>query len=73
MSRRTQTVEIDLENRRSGLVFFSTDIGHIFGNNVGNDIGILLRRKAPHKAVLANDIVRIHSLMIYADLTDLRE
>ena len=68
VSRRTQNVEIYLANERSGLEFFSTDLGHIFGSNVGNELGEILTRKGPHKPEFAYDIVCIHSLMIYTDL-----
>ena len=67
MSRRTQKIEICLANKRSVLAFFSTDLGHIFGSNVGNEFGVMLRGKRPHKPEFAYDIVRIHSLMIYTD------
>ena len=70
MSRRTQKVEIYLANEASGLAFFSTDLGHIFGSNVGNVFGVMLRGKGPHKPEFAYDIVRIHSLMIYTDLIE---
>ena len=70
VSRRTQKVEIYLANEGSGLAFFSTDLGHIFGSNVGNEFGVMLRGKGPHKPELAYDIVRIHSLMIYTDLIE---
>ena len=43
VSRRTQKVEIYLANERSGLAFFSTDLGHIFRIIVGNELGVLLR------------------------------
>ena len=49
MSRRTQKVEIYLANEESGLAFFSTDLGHIFGSNVGNEFGVMLRGKGLHK------------------------
>ena len=65
LSRRTQKVDIYLAKEGSGLAFFSTDLGHIFGSNVGNDFGVMLRGKGPHKPQFAYDIVRIHSLMIY--------
>ena len=42
--------------------------GHIFGSNVGNELGEMLRGKRPHKPEFAYDIFRIHSLMIYTDL-----
>ena len=67
VSRRTQKVEIYLANEVSGLAYFSTDLGHIFGSNVGNIFGVMLRGKGPHKPVFVYDIVRIHSLMIYTD------
>ena len=70
VSRRTQKVEIYLANEGSGLAFFSTDLGHIFGSNVGNESGLMLRGKGPHKPEVAYDIIRIHSLMIYTDLTE---
>ena len=39
VSRGTQKVEIYLANEASGLAFSSTDLGHIFGSNVGNEFG----------------------------------
>ena len=70
VSRKTQKVEIYLANEGSGLVFFSTDLGQVFGSNVGNEFGVMLGGKGPHKPEFANDIVRIHSLMIYTDLIE---
>ena len=70
VSRKTQKVEIYLANEASGLAFFSTHLGHIFRSNVGNEFGVMLRRKRPHKPKFAYDIVRIHSLMIYTDLIE---
>ena len=67
VSRRTQKVAIYLANEVSGLALFSTDLGHMFGSNAGNEFGVMLRRKGPHKPYFAHDIVRIHSLMIYTD------
>ena len=67
MSRKTQKVEIYLANEGYGLAFFSTDLGHIFGSNVGKEFGVMLRGKGPHKPEFAYDIVHIHSLMIYID------
>ena len=46
------------------------DIRHVFGSNAGNEFGMMLRRKGPHKPDFAYDIVRIHSLMIYTDLIE---
>ena len=72
VSRRTQKVEIYFANEGSGLAFFSTDLGHIFGSNVGNEFGLMLRGKGLHKTKVAYDIVRILSLslMIYTDLIE---
>ena len=70
VSRRTQNVVITLANDNSGLAFSSTDLGHIFGNNVGNCFGVLMKGKGPHEPQFAYDIVRIHSLMIYSDLVE---
>ena len=67
VSRRTQKVDIYLANEGSGLAFFSSDLGHFFGSNLDNDIGVVLRGKGPHKPEFAYDIVRIHFLMIYTD------
>ena len=67
VSRRTRNVEIYLANERSCLAFFITDLGHIFRSNVGNDFRVTLRGKGPHKPEFPYDIVRIHSLMMYAD------
>ena len=67
VSRRTQKVVIMLANDSSGLAFCSTDLCHIFGNNVGNHFVVLMKRKGPHGPQFAYDIVRIHSLMIYSE------
>ena len=64
VSRRTQNIVIMLANDSSGLAFCSTDLGHIFGNNVGNEFGVLMIGKGPHEHEFAYDIVRIQSLMI---------
>ena len=70
VSRRTKKVEIYLANEGSGLAFLSTDLGQIFVSNVGNEFGVMLRGKGPHKPNFSHDIVRIHSLMIYTDLIE---
>ena len=70
VSRRTQKVVSMLANDSSGLAFCSTDLGHIFGNNVGNEFGVLMIGKGPHEPEFAYDIVRIHSLMIYSDIVE---
>ena len=68
--RRSQKVVIILANDSSGLAFCSTDLGHFFGSNVGNQFGVLLKRKSPHEPHFAYDIVGVHSLMIYRDLVE---
>ena len=47
VSRRSQKVVINLANDTSGLAFCSTDLRHIFGNNVGNQFGVLMKKKVP--------------------------
>ena len=64
VSRRKQKVVIMLAYDTSGLSFCSTDLGHIFGQNVGNEFGVLMIGKRRHGPEFAYDIVRIHSLMI---------
>ena len=59
-----------LENDTSGLAFYRTELGHIFGNNVGNELGVLMIGKGPHEPEFAYDIIRIHSLIIYSDLVE---
>ena len=68
VSRRTRRVKIYLAKEGSGLAFFSTDLGHSFGSNVGNEFGVMLRGQGPQKPELAHGIDRIHSLIIYTDL-----
>ena len=70
VSRRTQKVVIPLANFTSVFAFCSTGLGHIFGNNVAHEFGVLMIGKRPHEPEFAYDIVRIHSLMIYSDLVE---
>ena len=70
ISRRTQKVEKCLAIEGCGPAFFSMDLGHIFGSNVGNEFGVMLRGKCPHKPEYAYNIIRIHALMIYTDLIE---
>ena len=70
VSRGTQKVVIMLANHTSSLAFCSTDLGHFFGNNVGKQFGVLMKRKSPPEPKFAYDIVRIHSLMIYSNLLE---
>ena len=52
------------------LVLHFLVLGHIFGSNVGNKLGVMLRGKGPPKPEIAYDIVRTHSLMVYTDLIE---
>ena len=52
-SRRTQKVVIYFANEGCVLAPFSTDLGHIFGSNVGNEFGVMLRGKKAHKPEFA--------------------
>ena len=70
VSRVTQKIKVYLANEESSLAIFSTDLGHIFRGDVGNDSGILMRGKSPLKPTFAYDIVRIPSLMIYTDTVE---
>ena len=70
VSRRTQKVVIMLANDSSGFAFCSTDMGHIFGTNVGNEFGVLMIGKGLHEPEFAYDIVHILSLLIYSDLVE---
>ena len=70
VSRRIEKVVIMLANDTSGLAFCSTDLGHIFGSNLGNEVEVLMIGKVPHEPEFAYYIVRIHSLMIYSDLVE---
>ena len=64
VSLGTQKLRFKLTKKESGLAFFSTDLGHIFGSNVGNEFGVMLRGKRPHRLENAFDIIRIHSVKI---------
>ena len=70
VSPRAQKVVIMLANESSGLAICSTDLGHIFGNKVGNEFGVLMIGKGAIEPEIAYDIVRIHSLMIYSDIVE---
>ena len=70
VSRVTQKVKVYLANGKSSLAIFSTDLGHIFGGDVGNYSGILMRGKEQHEPTFAYDIVRIHSLRIYTEILE---
>ena len=66
MSQLTQKIKIYFAKEGYGLVCFSTDPGQ----NVGNDFGMMLRKKEPHRVEFANGIVRIQSPMIHTDLIE---
>ena len=70
VSRRTQKVVIVLANDTSGLAFRSTELGHMFGKNVGNQFGVLMKGKCPQEPQSGCNIVRVHSLMTYSDLVE---
>ena len=70
VSRSRQKVEISLANGGYGLAYLSSVHGHTFGNNVGNEFGVMLRGKGPHKPEFAHDIIHRHSPMIYTDLIE---
>ena len=70
VSRISQKVVLMLGKDTSGLAFCSIDLGHNFGNNVGNAFGVLMIGKGLHESEFAYDIVRIHSLMIYSNLVE---
>ena len=70
LPRRTQKVDNYLATEGYGLRFFSPDLCHISSTNIGNEFEVLLLRKCPHKAEIAYDLVRIHSLKIYTDLIE---
>ena len=59
-----------LPNEESSLATFSTDLGQIFGGDVGTDLGILMCGRGPHEPSITYDFVRIHSLMIYTDIVE---
>ena len=70
VSRVTQKVKVYLANEESSPAIYSTDLRHIFGGDVRNDLAIVMRGKGWHEPTFAYDIVRIHSLMIYTDIVE---
>ena len=67
---RVTQKKVYLVNEESSLAVFSTDLGHIFGRDVRNDLGILMCGKGPLEPTFAYDFVRIHSLMFYTDIVE---
>ena len=53
VSQTTHKHEIYLAFEGSGLAFVSTDLGHIFSNNVGSEFEVMLRGKGSHKPDVA--------------------
>ena len=70
VDRRTQKIGFLLVIDESSLVISSIDLKHIFGDEVRNNWRILMLGKGPQKPLFANDIVRIHSLMIYTEIVE---
>ena len=70
VSRRMQKIVSMLANDTSGHAFCSTDLGHISGNIVGNELGVSMIGKSPHEPEFGYDIIRMHSLIIYSDLEE---
>ena len=70
VGRVTQKVKGYLEKEDLSLAFFSTDLGHVFGGDLRIDLGILVCGKGPHEPTVTYEIVRIHSLIIYADIVE---
>ena len=66
---RTQKIEIYLANGRFCILIFSTTLRHFFRSIADFEFGLVLRTKGPHKPDFAYDIVRIHSILIYTDLS----
>ena len=59
-----------MANEETSPAIFSTDLGHIFGGDVRNELGILMCGKSRHEPTFAYDAVRIHSLMIYTEIVE---
>ena len=70
VSRVTQKIKAYMAIEESSLTTFSTNLGHIIGGDVRNDLGILMCGTGSHEPRFAHDIVRIHSLMIYNDIKE---
>ena len=68
VSLGARKIEVDFAFEGSGFAFYNTDFGHFFGIKVGNEFGLMLRGKEPHKQKFAFNVVCILSLMITIDL-----
>ena len=71
-NRVAQKIEVYLAKEESSLAYCSTILGHIFGGDMRNDLGIPMRRKCLQKPTFAHDIVRTHSLLIYLDIVEFK-
>ena len=70
MSKRTQKNEFYLAVEQSGFAYSERDLGNFSGYSEGSEIEIMLKGKGPHKPDFSQQIVSIHSLMIYTDLIE---
>ena len=59
-----------LANEESSLAISSTELGHIFGGDVRNDLGIIMSGKSPHEPIFVHDIFCIYSILIYRDIVE---
>ena len=53
LSQRTHEVKMSLANEESGRALFSSDLGQCLVSNVGNEFGVTMRGKGPHKPEIA--------------------
>ena len=70
VSRLTQQVKVYLANEESSLAILNTDLGYVFGGDVRNDLGILMRGKGSHEPTFAYDMVPIYPVMICTDIVE---
>ena len=68
--RVTQKVKVYPLIEEPSIAICSTDLGYIFGENVRNDLGILMCGRGSHEPTFAYDILRIPSLTIYTDIAE---
>ena len=64
LPRRTQIFDIYLANESSGLVFFTRDLGHIFGSKVGNKFVVTLREKGHQNSEFAYHHQKMYTNLI---------
>ena len=70
VSRRSHKVVIILANDTSGLAFCSTDLGHFFGNKVGNQFGVLMKKRSSSTTICLRHCSFPFVLMVYSDLVE---